>query len=197
MPQPRGIDTTIPVRRAVEEFEMAKAQYAVFRDAESLLEDYTKQVAVTAVAYVEGSIAYAAEQFGLKYTAANSLVNQMRRPSEGGGSRKKNECRKGHDLTDPDIGKVRPDGRGRYCYVCQKEREKARLTGQPKRGDVPITNCKQGHEFTEETTHVCKKSGRRSCKICNAERQRRNRAKKKEQAARGSVQPHEAPAQGR
>lgn len=177
---PRGINTDIPILRAVEEFEEAKVQYSVFRDAQALLEDYTKQVAVTAVAYVEGSVAVAAELFDIKYTAANSLVNQMRRPNPGGGSRRKNECAKGHDLTDPDVGKERPDGRGRYCHLCQKERAASYKTGNPKRGTVEITHCKQGHEFTEETTHVCKKSGRRSCKICNAERQRRNRAKKRE-----------------
>lgn len=74
------------------------------------------------------------------------------------------------------------------CHNCNHKKERARQRARwPKeedadasietaRGHKTITHCKNGHEYTEETT-ARYSEGWRSCKICRAEAQARFRAR--------------------
>ena len=79
---------------------------------------------------------------------------------------KRETCEFGHSLDGLTGGR---GGREivRYCKTCARERANARYV--PK---GPSTACKNGHEWTPESTYINPKHGTRTCKICKIERQR-------------------------
>ena len=108
-----------------------------------------------------------------------SHAENMRRGTPGIHQRAKTHCPRGH---------IYAEGK-RVCFVCPAEQKKrydiqhvARLAA----GDTRIrnsgagkhnrekTHCLRGHEFTPNNTYMTK-AGRRLCKACKNERQRRAR----------------------
>lgn len=88
-------------------------------------------------------------------------------------------CRHGHELT-PENLYVRPSDGAQICRTCTREAQE-RYTGRPISGPFKPppknrTHCPQGHEYNDENTRINSK-GRRVCKICAKEAQRRFQAK--------------------
>ena len=78
----------------------------------------------------------------------------------------------------------------RFCPICKEHRHTHFVKGRCQRcymhwwrsgrewsPQAPAEHCKYGHEFTPENTYMW--GGQRHCRICNAERQRAYRERKK------------------
>jgi hypothetical protein len=81
-------------------------------------------------------------------------------------------CRRaGHDWTDPNNVRSRPNG-SRYCAACEREAQRRRhseKTGKPYQGPMAErTHCPQGHPYDEANTY--RHNGRRSCRACMQQR---------------------------
>jgi hypothetical protein len=83
---------------------------------------------------------------------------------------RRDTCEYGHPK-DGRLGRFRGKARHRYCKTCARQNSGARYV--PK---GPKTACKNGHEYTPETTYTDPKYGKRTCRICKITRQREARA---------------------
>lgn len=88
-------------------------------------------------------------------------------------------CRQGHLLTEENTYLItRANGTTfRRCKTCALKKDRARRAAE-KLARLPrklSTHCKQGHLYTDDST-VFHANGRRSCRICRNEAQRKRRA---------------------
>lgn len=165
------IDTSIEIRRNVDAFEQAMAQYLIWGDAPGLLEDYTNAVAYTAVAYAEQSNHVAAELFGVPKSHVRACVNQMRTPTKSGKPKLTGVCQRGHDLEDPDNvwTSKRADGTPRRtCKKCYEEMRDA-AAKQPR--VYPLKDfCLRGHDMS-----IHRRRNKRGDSFCSECRRVRSR----------------------
>lgn len=161
MARPKKIDTSIPIRRNVEEYETALAMYAMGVPGPDLFDDFARNVVRAAVCYAEESAYVAAEVLGEPLSKVQSSLNQMRKEAPSGKTRTRGQCGRGHDLTNPDNVWRRTNGTGRMCKVCYYER----------RGEqVPTKTslCKRGHDLDQpDNVWTNEKTGKRQCKKCH------------------------------
>lgn len=107
--------------------------------------------------------------------------NILRGGGEAPRNAAKTHCKRGHAFT-PENTITQPRGRG--CRTCtnanareaQGRLRKAKADASGPRERPKKTHCKQGHEYTEETTYIDAK-GHRDCKVCRRESMRRFRQK--------------------
>lgn len=132
--------------------------------------------------------------------AAKKVENMAR--AKAYGAMKKTHCGRGHEL----IGdKVYQHANGeQYCKTCQADRQRSRRAAEASTTVQKVTNsektiCVNGHELTDETTHIqCatvdgkRVFRKRRCKVCWAEqgvRRRKAGAAKPVSPSRDSTHP--------
>lgn len=100
--------------------------------------------------------------------------NQMRSPiSISAAHARQTHCVNGHPF-DSTNTYFRSDGRGRICKTCGYDRKR---TKRERNKRLPATHCNEGHEFSAGNTHI-RPGGKRLCKTCRADGQRRRRAER-------------------
>lgn len=93
----------------------------------------------------------------------------------------KTHCLRGHEYTPENTRDYIHNGwKLRYCKACSKiksrkenEKRKAERAANPKRPGVPrLEQCNRGHQFTSENTYIRPDGIGRSCRKCQAIRQK-------------------------
>jgi HNH endonuclease len=99
-------------------------------------------------------------------------VNTLRGEGPSAVNALKTHCPKGHPY-DEENTYYEPDGKGRQCKTCSRERQREAYALISKGLGLPgeRTHCPLGHPYDEENTYV-DPSGRRSCRICKRRRLR-------------------------
>lgn len=98
----------------------------------------------------------------------------------------KTHCPQGHPY-DEENTYYEPDGKGRQCKICSRERQREAYALISKGLGLPgdRTHCPQGHPYDEANTRH-RPDGRRECRTCRRENQRARRAASRgDQAPRG------------
>jgi hypothetical protein len=95
----------------------------------------------------------------------------------------RSQCRRGHDITEPENVYTDPSG-GRRCRVCANETNDLRTAKRRARGDkrkILKTHCLRGHPFDEQNTRIAS-TGQRQCRACGNQRQRGYNRRKQEES---------------